>query len=337
MKKAVLKKIWAFICAGCLTVSGICFSACQEKIPEGEISVYMPDGAPSLAFAKLLKEDSEEDGVAYRVVKNDLIASKVTNKDEEKNADLCVMPLTAAAKILGSGERYVMLGAVTHGNLFVISEDGTPLTAASISLLQGKTVGVLQIDNLPGLVFKSVLTQYGLTWTTDGENEENAVRLEGILRPNEIVKGSRFEYYVLAEPAVSVQVKKNGFSLVGDLQTLYGGKDGYPQAVLVAKKELAQAKAEWINEFVQEVAESAEFVPQMTGEEIVAAVTAHLDDPASATTLNAGTLSYEVLTRCGVRYVAAKNCGEAANALLEKFLKIQPMVTAIPAEGFYWQ
>ena len=130
---------------------------------------------------------------------------------------------------------------------------------------------------------------------------------------------------------------KNGFSIVGDLQTLYGGEDGYPQAVLVGKKEFVQENSAWIDKFAQSVADSAVLVPEMTREEIVSAVSAHLDDPNSATTLNAAALSYEVLARCGIRYVAAKDCAEAANALLQKFLDIQPLATAIPVEEFYWK
>ena len=69
----------------------------------------MPDGAPALALAKLMYEDEKDDGVTYRVVKSDVIASKVTYTDMQKNADLCIMPITAAAKLLGKGDRYVML------------------------------------------------------------------------------------------------------------------------------------------------------------------------------------------------------------------------------------
>ena len=42
------------------------------------------------------------------------------------------------------------------------------------------------------------------------------------------------DYFLLAEPAVTAQSKK-GYSIAADLQSLYGGENGYPQAVLVAK------------------------------------------------------------------------------------------------------
>ena len=135
-----------------------------EVVPTRECTVYMPDGAPALAMAKLMKEDTADDGFTYKVVAPAMIASKVTNKDESANADFCVLPVTAASKLLGSGEKYKMLGVVTHGNLYLIAKDGTPLTAENISHLQGKTVGVLQINEVPGLTLKTVLNKYGLSY-----------------------------------------------------------------------------------------------------------------------------------------------------------------------------
>ena len=131
-------------------------------VPERELTVYMPDGAPALSMAKLMAEDTETDGFAYKVVAPSLIASKVTNKEMANNADFCVLPVTAASKLLGTGEKYQMLGVVTHGNLFLISKDGKQFTAENLSTLKGKKVGVLQIKEVPGLTFKTVLNKYGI-------------------------------------------------------------------------------------------------------------------------------------------------------------------------------
>jgi hypothetical protein len=130
--------------------------------PEREVTVCMPDGAPALALAKLMSEDTADDGVTYKVVAPNLIASKVNYQDESKNADLCVMPVTAASKLLGQGNRYKMVGVVTHGNLFLISKTGEVLTAENISALKGKTIGVLNINEVPGLTFKVVLNKYDI-------------------------------------------------------------------------------------------------------------------------------------------------------------------------------
>ena len=130
--------------------------------PEKEVTVCMPDGAPALALAKLMHEDTADDGVTYKVVDTSLISSVLTNTDNTKNADMCVLPVTAASKLLGKGNRYKMVGVVTHGNLFLISKDGEVLTADNLSNLKGKTVGVLKINEVPGLTLKAILNKYDI-------------------------------------------------------------------------------------------------------------------------------------------------------------------------------
>lgn len=131
------------------------------------VSVYMPDGAPALSMAKMLcAELNLGKTLNFNVVAANTINSCVTYNDETKNADLCVMPVNAAAKLLGSGERYQLLGGVTHGNLFIISSDGTQITGGNIGKqLNGKRVGVVNLSAVPGLTFKMVLNKYGVEFT----------------------------------------------------------------------------------------------------------------------------------------------------------------------------
>ena len=87
-----MKRKASVLLAGLLLAVG--FVGCNGgKTEEGEVVVYMPDGAPALALAGLMAEDTDTDGVTYNVVPATAIASKVTYKEEEKNADVCVMPL----------------------------------------------------------------------------------------------------------------------------------------------------------------------------------------------------------------------------------------------------
>jgi NitT/TauT family transport system substrate-binding protein len=337
--RKVFKKVFALLCATVLTIGalGIC-SGCQSKLPEGEVSVYMPDGAPALALAGCMAGDTEDDGITYRVVKSDLIASKVTAKDESANADFCVMPLTAAAKLLGNGDRYAMAGVVTHGNLYMISTDQTPYTAENISALVGKKVGVLQLNNLPGLTFKAILNKYGVAWqvlTNEGGMDENKVNLTPLADANAVDKTADIDCYVLAEPAVSVQVKNKGFHIVGDLQALYNAQNGYPQAVLVVKKDFLSANEKWTEEFIEKVKASANWLKTATGEQIVSAVSAHMEDKNTATTLKAPLLTAEVLARCGVRYTLSKDSKTEVKDFLQAIVGVQANATAIPQDGFF--
>lgn len=131
---------------------------------ESEISakIFMPDGAPALAMAKFMSENRAD--CEFNVVEASTIASYVTGVNPA--ADLCVLPLNAASKLLGTGEKFTMLGTVTHGNLYLLSSNATQTIESleELKALQGKKVGTIQIDNVPGLTLKLILKKSGLSY-----------------------------------------------------------------------------------------------------------------------------------------------------------------------------
>ena len=301
-----------------------------------EITVYMPDGAPALALAQLMAEDKEDDGVTYNVVPASMIASKVTSEDNAKNADLCVMPVTAASKLLGKGEKYLMLGTVTHGNLYLVAKEGE-YNAKNLSSLIGKTVGVLQINEVPGLTFKATLNKHQIPWqevTNDGGRVADKVNLLAIAGPD-AVGTVEADCFMIAEPAATAQAKK-GYKIVGSLQTLYGGENGYPQAVLVAKKDFVEKNEKWTKEFTAKVEGAATWLTTASGEEIVAAVSAHMEDKQTATSLKAPLLSSAVVSRCGIYFTYASACKNEVNDFLTAMMAVNSKAAAMPATSFYW-
>ena len=333
MKKGLVVALAAVMISGCAFGSG-----CTKSINVDELTVYMPDGAPALALAQLMKEDKENDGFRYYVVSASSIASTVTYMDKSKNADLCVMPVTAACKLLGKGDDYVMVGVVTHGNLYLVSKNQTTIDETNISTLAGKNIGVLNINEVPGMTFKTVLNKYEVAWSAvenDGVLSESSVNLTAISGADAVgtVKGA--EYYLLAEPAASAQAKK-GYSIVGDVQALYGGENGYPQAVLVAKSSAVAAREKDIIEFVGRVAASANYLKTATGEELVETVSSHMKDKNQATSLKAPMLTTEVLARCGVYFTPAADCATDVKEYLQGVLAVNSNATAMPEEKFFW-
>ena len=323
-----------------------CFAGCFGSSDSGndvleDVTVYMPDGAPALALAQLMYEDTDEDGVEYYVTKADAIASKVSFEDATKNADLCVMPLNLAAKNAKVQENYVMLGSVTNGNLYMISKTETQYTADNLSDLIGKTVGVLQINNVPGLTFKAILNNYGengVAWTELKNNDTAVADKVNLvaLADATAVATTTADCFVIAEPAVTAQVAKNGFHIVGNLQTLYGGENGYPQAVLVANKAFVTANGAWVEAFTNKVTNAATWLQTATGEQIVTAINGHLDTTLGETSLKAPLLQAATLARCGVRFVPSADCKSAAVKLLNEYIGINPNAAAIPQDGFFW-
>ena len=329
--------ITALICALCCMTGCLDFFDSSKEEPK-TVTVYMPDGAPALALAKMMQEDTSDDGIEYYVAKADAIASKVSFEEETKNADLCVMPLNLAAKNPKVQANYVMLGAVTNGNLYMISKDETQYTLDNLSTLVGKTVGVLQINNVPGLTFKAVLNKQGVAWTEmKNVNAPVADRVNLVaLADATAVATTAADCFVIAEPAVTAQVAKNGFHIVGNLQTLYGGENGYPQAVLVAKKNFVTQNGEWVRTFTGKVAGAAQWLETATGEQIVTAINGHLDETLGETSLKAPMLKAATLARCGVKYIPSADCKGGAVSLLNEYIAINPNAASIPQDAFFW-
>ena len=180
----------------------------EDSATPEKVTVYSPDGAPALALAQMIKENSEI--VSYNVVEASTIQTYVKNADEAKNADFCIMPVNAAAKLLGNGQKYQMLGTVTHGNLFILSKgesddfkDGEALKA-----LIGKEVGVMQLPNVPGMVFKMILNQYNIPWQevkNEGEIAADKVNLAAVSDAAQVSADSRFAAFVAAEPLATLR------------------------------------------------------------------------------------------------------------------------------------
>ena len=217
-------------------------------------------------------------------------------------------------------------------------EEESTITSGTLFALVGKTVGVLQINEVPGLTFKAVLNKYDIPWqevTNDGGMVADKVNLLVITGPDAVGTVDA-DYFMIAEPAASAQAKK-GYAIVGDLQMLYSGINGYPQAVLVAKKSLVETKSEWVQDFASKVEESAAWLYGASGEEIVEAVSAHMEDKGTATSLKAPLLSTAVLGRCGIRFSYAAACSMEVEGFLSAMLAVNNKAVAIPSSTFYWE
>ncbi len=330
-------KRWIAVLLSCVTV-GLCgaFAGCSEEIAEGEVTVYMPDGAPALSMAKLMAEDTETDGVTYRVIGGNVdIALKVTNRDKAKNADFCILPVATASTQVDKDE-YKLVGLVTQGNMYLVSNKHSE-KIENLAALQGKTVGVIKINNVPGLTMKAALNRQEVAWQELKEGTPasgSLVNLQGVTG----IDGS-FEYYLVPEPNVSKLTASGKFHLVGDLQTLYNGNSGevgYPQAVLVAKKEVLTERAEWAKAFIDKIAAAGNWLYTASGEEIFAAVASHYEDKGVTPAFAAENLSAETIARCGIKFEYAKEAKGKIDGFLKELIEIDPAKASLVHQSFYW-
>ena len=310
--------------------------------PAKTYSVYAPDGAPALALVNAIEDGS--DAFEYHVVDSSTIQTYVTGA--EPVADFCILPLNAASKLLGTGTTYEMLGTVTNGNIFFLSaEDNEDLTKDNLSTLIGKSVGVVQLPNVPGLTLQVVLNMYGIDYQiVENGGEEAADKVNLIaFDPANVTPAGGCDYYLCPEPAASTKIKgtasaQKPFRLAGDLQELYGGEEGYPQAVLVAKKSVLEGGEEdkgAVDTMLSYMEESGTYLETVTPETVLSALDGVRTEGLSAS-FNANNLTAEVIDHCSVRFTAASECKEQVNAFLEELIAVNGTSAAAVSDDFFY-
>ena len=327
------KFLTAVLCALALCASAFGFSSCGNK-NNGGITVYAPDGAPALALAQLMSEENGFDkNVSYHIVSSAEINSCVTYTDDSKNADLCILPVNAASKLLGGGERYKMLGTVTHGNLFIVaSADKQTLTSENFaSALSGKKVGVVNFAAFPGSAAKLILNKYGIS---------DSVTLENVAATQVTGTETQYDYFVIPEPAASTRVANANLNLkqVGSLQSLYS-ENGYPQAVLVAKNSLIEKEPAFITEFIGAMTDGANWLlNESVGADIIlSAVKKHYADPENTKpAFTAANLTKAVIRNCAINFVSSADSKERVKTFLNELTAVNDGTATAVSDGFFY-
>ena len=339
MKKGLKIAIAATVCAAALFAAAGCG---DDGSKAKEYSVYCPDGAPALS---LLNGLSKKDGTyEYHVIASATVQAQVTG--ENPAADFCVLPLNLASKLLGTGSVYQMLGTVTNGNLFFLTTgENAVLTSENLNTLVGKTVGAVQLTNVPGLTLQATLSLYRIPYQTiESLQADKAADKVNLLQmgtdASNVTPVFGCDYYLCPEPAVTAKIKGTAnsakpFKLAGNLQTLYGGENGYPQAVLVAKKSVIQEDGESVEKLVSYFKGNAEYLANAETANILSLLDG-VRTAGLAPAFNQNNLNETVIANCSVRYTEAKDCKSAVNEFLTKLIAVNPAAAATVSDGFYY-
>lgn len=294
------------------------------------ISVYMPDGAPALGFAKLMNDDNRlgKTGLTYTVV----TASAIGDFVRDKTATIAVMPVNLASILCGTGENYKMAAVLTHGNLFVIGKG----EATKLEDLKGSVVEVVNINNVPGLTFMSLLKGANIDYVV-GDKEDapdpDKVTLAGNNGGAEIAAAIKAGHYVVApEPAVSLFTAKTGAKVNMSLQTLWSGESGYPQAVLMVKNDLLRDEA-FMTALYSALEESAEWV-KTNGAAAATAVGNHFID-GGQTSLSGAALTEAAVTGCNIRVQKSADAKSQVNDYIAKIRTIRENAASVVSDAFF--
>ncbi len=332
-----MKKLTAFLLSLALCVlCAFCVAGCND---DDDYEVFVPDGAPALSIAGI--EWTEADRYFdVNVVDASAIGSFVTGG---MRADVAIMPVNAAVKQLGSGENYTLLGTVTHGNLYLLKKEGGEdiSVAADLNKLVGKTVGIINLNNVPGLTFKVILNDNDLPFNVLTEGvaaAEDKVNLKDVNANAVLPTSADCDYFVVPEPAATTKVTKTQgkLSIAGDLQALYG-EGGYPQAVAVAKKSIVKNDPAAIRAFIDCFSVSKNWImaesttPYMIYEEID-----DMTEGDMAHAFTADNLTKQVIQNCGINYESNSTGKDKIISFMQKLNAVSGNAWGTPSNDFFY-
>lgn len=345
------KFLTALLCAVSAFTATFGFSACVNTTNTNKLSLYLPDGAPALSVARLMDDEAILDqAIEYSVVSASTIQAFVTG--ENPTADFCILPVNLASKLLGSGDSYKMLGAVTNGNLFILnkkSPDNTgyqspDISTENISTLIGSRVGVINLANVPGLTFKAILNDNSLAYQelTEGvEYDENKVNLIAIDATQVLPTNDNCDYFIVPEPAATTKVNatQQKLNIAGSLQELYGQDGGYPQAVLVAKNSVISSHNKTVTQLIASFQQNKAWLTaeDTSFEAILNAITSHYLMQDTTPTFNANNLNGQVINNCGINFVSSANCKGQVISYIQKLNAITNNAWGNPAQNFFYE
>lgn len=309
-----------------IAFSALILTSCADKNTTGEkeILVVAPDGAPTMALAKLLSEKPQFDG--YKVTYS-ILPGTVNIAAEVMKADIALVPSILGANLYNKGEDIRMIGANVYGLLYLLGKDNI----TELTQLKGKVVHSLGAGNTPEFIFKYALSQAGIAYqNSDTVIDNDTVSIKYEEEATTIIQkmvANQVQYAILGEPQATMAISKNSaFKVLFDLQEIYGG--GYPQVATLAKGDLADNHKAFLAAFMNELKANNEWA------------VANPDKVQSAMTESGSKitgLTADIITRCNIRFTEMKSAliGTVEYLTVVKGFNSKLIGGKVPAEAFF--
>jgi len=318
------KNIFALIALVTIVFAAVfCFTSCvgEEK---GIVNLYVPDGAPALATAKLLQ---------YKILENMRLnivittGANVQSKIMSGEASLAVCPTNMAASLYNKGVKYKLVSANLFGLLYLVGN----VEINDVNKLKGKVVYSIGKNNTPEFVMKKILSSKNIAFRDGDSPKENEVTIRYFENGAQIIpllKSGKCDFAVLGEPAAT----KSGAKTLFDLQKLWNEStqlDGsYPQAGVFASEKLLEENGHFIDSLLKILDSNSAYILENSS-----SVAKNLSEHGSADFKDM-TLTADIIQRCNVRCVKASECRLQLETYFNAIQTVNPSFK-LPDDGFY--
>lgn len=305
MKKifTIMLMLVAFVCVGC-----------SQKKDDYKLSIVAPGGAPGIALADMVKNNSNE--YYFEINKT---ADVLKTSFAAKEADVIVAPVNLGAVQYKANSTYVLASVLTWGNLYFASQKEN----FSINDLNNNDVLLFGSGTINHVIVEYVLKEKGITITNETaplpSTKETTAQL--ISNPNAIC--------LVAEPSLSTAKSKKANITSISVQNLYkevSGSNSYPQAGCFININTISEHKSVVDDFLKKLEQSCNKCSSDV--ETIAGYAEELQlGGAKDVLINA-------IPNSNISYVKASN----AKADLEKVIAIKPAMFggANPALEFYY-
>ena len=319
---------------GCTVLSDSSENGSNDKV----LMFVAPDGAPALAMAQFINDNENFDinaNFEYRVVSSSDIGSYM----QQGKADFMIMPINAASKLYkaNSSDPYKMVAVITHGNLYLMSSDGTD----SLSGLKGKVVGVIGQGLVPDLTFRAILSDNNLlSDVVEGDTPtDGKITLRYFSQASDMIpllKQGKLSVGLLPEPACTNLTKvasEKTWTRV-DIQELYDAQTkAYPQAVLMVKTSVYNTYKTQIDQMKSYFDANTAWVKENIGL-AVTAVTSALPEGVTPS-LTANNITPEVVDNCKIYFEGARSSKQSVIAYINKIIAINAQSAKAINDDFF--
>lgn len=231
-----------------------CVNKEKTNISKKEISFVVPNGVPSTAISKMIKENIQIDNnynINYSIENtSDTLATSVMKGEP----DIAIVPSNLAAQAYNKGLGYKLVGTTGLGALYLVSTEGD----IALNDLSGKEVYNIGSGLTPDIVFKALLKESGI-------NDVTLSYVGGATELAPAILGGKANYAVVPEPALTTILSKNpNIKVIASLNDLwkekFNSESGFPQASIIVKESLIDEDKDFINNLIEEVSNSINWV-----------------------------------------------------------------------------
>ena len=305
-----MKKYFALFLAALMLLS-LASSVRAEAQEPVSFKVSAPGGAPALALAVLAQEAPDQ----YTFVLAETIAAEFS----AATADFLIAPVNAGAKLYKAGKStYKLAAVVSWGNLFFASRKEN----FTLEDMNGANVTFFGENTVNASVALFALEQNSIV-------PAHINYLAGAANTQQLLLSDENAIVLTAEPALTAARMKNDSIAAYSLNDLYRaatGFDGYAQAGLFIRADVAETRPEDTAAYLKLVEESCDRCTDDVSAVAEAAVALEI--------LPNMKVAQAAIPGCAIRYLSAPEAKEQVERTAD--IDLAQFGGAVPADDFYY-